>query len=297
MEKNDQSSQNEKEKSELKEKLEETSEEIKKMKMSSTATQNEIREMSNQFADIVDEVRAFKEEVFDRCQEYVKHAAQMEQKFIVLNKKEEANINTIQEMKTEVKESIDIQEQAISVYASNMKNYYDHTTEWMLDQKSQHARIEDLSSKMTDLRMWQIEIENSHGNIKTEEANDASEPEDEETENANESEGETEDEQNESTNQPEAQEKSVKSIAQRNKQIKYDWYEFSIDWMPDDYKFQYVHSNADSRNKKKVYAWYKDCDRLQIIPETYQLIPGEEEEEPEKAEGSLEEKKINQNNI
>ena len=99
----------------------ETSEEIKKMKMSSATNQNEIREMSNEFTDITDEVRAFKEEVFDRCEDYVRHATNLEQRVINLNKQEEVNIKTIQEIKSEVMESIDYQDQAVAVYATNMK--------------------------------------------------------------------------------------------------------------------------------------------------------------------------------
>ena len=124
------------------------------MKASSTKNQNNFKEMKEEFTEIIDEVRSFKEEVFERCDDYVRHASSLEQRVININKKEEANIEIIQSLKTEVKKSIDYQEQAVATYASKMENYYDQMSKWMLESYSQEDKIEELSTEITELKTW-----------------------------------------------------------------------------------------------------------------------------------------------
>ena len=162
------------------------------MKMSSAAAQSEIGKLVDQFSNIVDEVKAFKAEVFERCQEYVDHATKMEETFNVLDQQEEMNVNKIQNLKVEVQEAIEHQEEIMGAYAHNMKNYYDSTSGMILEYNAHHTKNEELESDVRDLRMWQEEVNNSHRNIKTEESDDVKEPEEE-----------VEDEQAESTKQPE----------------------------------------------------------------------------------------------
>ena len=210
------------------------------MKVSSTTNQNDFREMSEEFTDIIDEVRAFKEEVFERCDDYVRHASNLEQRVIDLNKKEEVNIKTVQDLKAEVKESIDHQEQAVAVYASNMENYYDQTSKWMLESYSQEDKIEELSTEITELKTWQTEIEAGHTNIKTEKAIASDNTE---TEAKGADVPQNKDVNSESAKQQINQVQSFKSVAQTNKQIRYSWYKICIenDWMPEEYKPSYVH--------------------------------------------------------
>ena len=98
--------------------------------------------------------------------------------------------------------------------------------------------IQLIMGLITYLKTWQTEIETGHRNTKVEEANDANITEVKETKNADEPKDETKYEQSKSENQQKTQRESIKSIAQKNKQIRYDWYKISIenDWMPDEYK-------------------------------------------------------------
>ena len=106
--------------------------------MSSAAAQNEIGKLTNQFSDIIDEVKAFKAEVFERCQEYVDHATKMEEKFNVLDQQEETNIRKVQDLKLQVQEALEHQDEVMDAYAHNMKNYYDSTTGMVLEYNAHH---------------------------------------------------------------------------------------------------------------------------------------------------------------
>ena len=71
-----------------------------------------------------------------------------------------------------------------------------------------------------------------------------------------------------------------KTIAAHNENLKFEWYKFSARFVTEEYKFQYVHANAESRNKRKVLDWFDKCEKMGLIPDEFQLIP--EEGEPEK---------------
>ena len=42
-----------------------------------------------------------------------------------------------------------------------------------------------------------------------------------------------------------------KTIADHNENIRFKWYKFSARFIPEEYRFQYVHADAESRNRKK----------------------------------------------
>merc|ERR1712173_269226 len=69
------------------------------------------------------------------------------------------------------------------------------------------------------------------------------------------------------------------TIASQNESLRIKWYKFSDRFIPEEYRFQYVHADAKSRNKKKVFEWFEKCEEIGLIPEEFQLIP--EEIEPE----------------
>merc|ERR1712030_149672 len=54
-------------------------------------------------------------------------------------------------------------------------------------------------------------------------------------------------------------------------------YKFSARFITEEYKFQYVHANAESRNKRRVFDWFDKCDKMGLIPDEFQLIPEEGE--------------------
>ena len=71
-----------------------------------------------------------------------------------------------------------------------------------------------------------------------------------------------------------------KTIAAHNENLRFEWYKFSARFIPEEYRFQYVHADAESRNRKKVFEWFEKCEKMGLVPEEFQLIP--EEIEPEK---------------
>ena len=70
------------------------------------------------------------------------------------------------------------------------------------------------------------------------------------------------------------------TIAVQNENLIFDWYKFSARFIPEEYRFQYIHADAESRNRKKVFEWFEKCEKMGLVPEEFQLIP--EEIEPEK---------------
>merc|ERR1712074_196535 len=69
------------------------------------------------------------------------------------------------------------------------------------------------------------------------------------------------------------------TIAVQNESLRIKWYKFSARFIPEEYRFQYVHADAESRNRKKVFEWFEKYEKMGLIPEEFQLIP--EEIEPE----------------
>ena len=43
-----------------------------------------------------------------------------------------------------------------------------------------------------------------------------------------------------------------KTIAAHNENLRFKWYKFSARFVTEEYKFQYVHANAESKNRRKV---------------------------------------------
>merc|ERR1712030_183204 len=71
-----------------------------------------------------------------------------------------------------------------------------------------------------------------------------------------------------------------KTITTQNENLRFEWYKFSARFVTEEYKFKYVHPNAEVTNREKVFEWYEKCDNMGLVPDEFKLIP--EEDEPEK---------------
>ena len=69
------------------------------------------------------------------------------------------------------------------------------------------------------------------------------------------------------------------TIAIQNENLRFKWYKFSARFVTEEYKFQYVQANAESRNTRKVFDWFDKCEKMGLIPDEFQLIPEEDETE------------------
>ena len=69
--------------------------------------------------------------------------------------------------------------------------------------------------------------------------------------------------------------KANTTAATQNENLRIEWYKFSARFIPEKYKLQYVHANAESRNKKRIFEWFEECEKMGLIPEEFQLIPEE----------------------
>ena len=76
--------------------------------------------------------------------------------------------------------------------------------------------------------------------------------------------------------------RSFDTAAQQNKSIRLEWYKISNNFIPEKYKLQYVHANAEARNEKIILDWYTECEIIGLIPEELKLIPEEQKENNEK---------------
>ena len=73
--------------------------------------------------------------------------------------------------------------------------------------------------------------------------------------------------------------RTIVTAAQQNKSLRIEWYKFSTEFIPEKYRLQYVHANAEIRNEKKIFEWYNECEKIGLIPEEFQLIPEDPEQE------------------
>ena len=154
----------------------------------------------------------------------------------------------------------------------------------ILKSNNHHEALTALNSEVEDLRQWQGEIitlqeaskpkedieTKEPGNIKLEDEQEDIEIKDEIIET-----------EVERPNQ-DAERKNVVSAVQQNKSLRLEWYKVSTDFIPEKYKLQYVHANADARNEKRIFEWYEECKTIGIIPEELQLIPEDTEQENKK---------------
>ena len=147
---------------------------------------------------------------------------------------------------------------------------------------------------MEDLRLWQDEVITLQEISKPQEGKGQTEIETEESEDTElEVEDgnikiedeivETEIEQPDTRVKEES--KKIVTAAQQNKSIRLEWYKVSTEFVPEKYRLQYVYTNADARNEKKIFEWNEECKTIGIIPDEFQLIPEDiEQEKNEKQE-------------
>ena len=84
----------------------------------------------------------------------------------------------------------------------------------------------------------------------------------------------------------EQEELENQSAKEQNIKLRNEWYQFSAHCVPAKYKLQYVHANANNKNEEIINDWYKECERIGLLPDKFKLIPEDQEQviekEPEK---------------
>merc|ERR1712105_25625 len=62
-------------------------------------------------------------------------------------------------------------------------------------------------------------------------------------------------------------------VETQDENLRFNWYKKSIHAIPDKYKLQYVQANQNRRNQETIFEWYKECEKIGLIPDEFQLIP------------------------
>merc|ERR1712030_45801 len=62
-----------------------------------------------------------------------------------------------------------------------------------------------------------------------------------------------------------------KTITTQNENLRFEWYKFSARFVTEEYKFKYVHPNAEVTNREKVFEWYEKCDNMGLVPDEFKL--------------------------
>ena len=88
----------------------------------------------------------------------------------------------------------------------------------------------------------------------------------------------------ESTDQimEEQEELENQSAKEQNIKLRNEWYQFSAHCVPAKYKLEYVHANANNRNEEIIKDWYKECERIGLLPDKFKSIPEDQEQVIEK---------------
>merc|ERR1712074_271375 len=60
-------------------------------------------------------------------------------------------------------------------------------------------------------------------------------------------------------------------ISPEGVEMRLKWYEFSDMFVTEEYKVQYIQPNAEAANRKKVFAWYDACCRIDLVPDEFKV--------------------------
>ena len=66
----------------------------------------------------------------------------------------------------------------------------------------------------------------------------------------------------------------VDAALEQIEDLKYKWYKFSEQFVPDNYKSKYAHNN-DKRTL--IENWYSDCIKIGLLPEEFMMSPANQE--------------------
>merc|ERR1712030_223634 len=75
---------------------------------------------------------------------------------------------------------------------------------------------------------------------------------------------------------------STHPISPEGVEMRYKWYDFSDMFVTEEYKLQYIQPNAEAANRKKIFAWYDACCRIDLVPDEFKV--DEEKESKEETE-------------
>merc|ERR1712030_94073 len=72
---------------------------------------------------------------------------------------------------------------------------------------------------------------------------------------------------------------STHPISPEGVEMRFKWYEFSDMFVTEEYKVQYIQPNAEAANRKKIFAWYDACCRIDLVPDEFKVDEEKESEE------------------
>ena len=231
------------------------------------------------------------------------YAKKVDEEIYDLENQKNINIEGVKQLKLEIEKAFQNQNEIIEGQIENVKEYRNVTSDVILKSNDHHNTLTDIQSEMEELKIWKEKItgelleDEEPTEIKTEDFESTEfevdyedikmEFEDEVTE--------TEIEQPNPDTGLEEESKNIITAAQMNKSIRLKWYKVSTKFMPEKYRLQYVHTDADARNEKRIFEWYEECKAIGIIPEEFQLIPEDTEQENKKQQKQWKSRKTKEN--
>merc|ERR1712030_149496 len=85
---------------------------------------------------------------------------------------------------------------------------------------------------------------------------------------------------------------TTQAISTEGVEMRFKWYEFSAMFVTEEYKVQYIQPNAKAANRKKIFAWYDACCRIDLVPDEFKV---DEEKESEEENEVVEENESEEN--
>merc|ERR1712030_230970 len=79
---------------------------------------------------------------------------------------------------------------------------------------------------------------------------------------------------------------TARTMSVKSASIRFEWYKFSARFVTEEFKVQYVHPDAEEKNKKKVFDWYDKCCDMGLVPDEFKINDEEEKSEEENNQSS-----------
>merc|ERR1712074_391474 len=87
---------------------------------------------------------------------------------------------------------------------------------------------------------------------------------------------------------------TTQAISTEGVEMCFKWYEFSAMFVTEEYKVQYIQPNVEAANRKKIFAWYDACCRIDLVPNEFKVDEEKESEEENEVVESEENKQSRQ---
>ena len=162
--------------------------------------------------------------------------------------------STFDHITTEMGKAFQQQHASINKQNEGVQKAKTATDQLMKDQNKNQDKVNEMSQDLEELLTWKKEMTNQQFEendkyIKIE----ADDEDDDEVTKDNECiKMETNYEMNDVDDiEEELNQKTNTTAAIQNENLRIEWYKFSARFIPEKYKLQYVHANAESRNKKR----------------------------------------------